>query len=92
MFVTNPSADEIEILVQNVSLSELANPPFKGAVTFQKVYYSPGSRAERHRETYVAQIDFVLRDHVPNEFVRVNPLGLQVTYFRVDQAFEEARP
>jgi len=34
----------------------------------------------------------VLRDHVPNEFVRVNPLGLQVTYFRVDQAFEETRP
>jgi hypothetical protein len=23
--------------------------------------------------------------------VRVNPLGLQITYFRVDQAFEEAR-
>jgi type IV secretion system protein VirB5 len=91
IFVTNPSADEIEVLVQNVSLSELANPPFKGTVTFQKVYYSPGSRAERNRETYVAQIDFVLRDHVPNEFVRVNPLGLQVAYFRVDQAFEEGR-
>jgi len=91
MFVTNPSADEIEVLVQNVSLTELANPPFKAAVTFQKVYYSPGSRAERHRETHVAQIDFVLRDHVPNEFVRVNPLGLQVAYFRVDQAFEEVR-
>jgi hypothetical protein len=26
---------------------------------------------------------------VPNAFVRVNPLGLQVSYFRVDQAFEE---
>ena len=90
-FVSNPSADEVEILVQNVSLSELANPPFKAAVTFQKVYYSPGSRTERHRETHVAQIDFVLRDHVPNEFVRVNPLGLQVAYFRVDQAFEEGR-
>ena len=25
-------------------------------------------------------------------FVRVNPLGLQITYFRVDQAFEETRP
>jgi hypothetical protein len=23
--------------------------------------------------------------------VRVNPLGLQITYFRVDQAFEETR-
>jgi hypothetical protein len=25
---------------------------------------------------------------VPNAFVRVNPLGLQITYFRVDQAFK----
>lgn len=90
-FVTNPSADEIEVLVQNVSLSELANPPFRAAVIFQKVYYSPGSRTERNRESYIAQIDFLLRDHVPNEFVRVNPLGLQIAYFRVDQAFEEER-
>src|SRR6185436_14893196 len=29
MFVTNPSADEVEVLVQNVSLSELSKPPFK---------------------------------------------------------------
>jgi type IV secretory pathway component VirB8 len=55
------------------------------------VLYTPGTRVERTRETYVAQIDFVMRDHVPNEFVRVNPLGLSVTYFRVDQAFEERR-
>ena len=90
-FVTNPSADEVEIQVQNVSLSELAKPPYKAAVTFQKVYFSPGTRTERQRETYVAQVDFALRDQVPNEFVRVNPLGLQIAYFRVDQAFEETR-
>src|SRR5688572_3649234 len=91
MFVTNPSADEVEVVVQNVSLSELAKPPYKAAVTFQQVYYSPGTRTERQRETYVAQVDFTLRDHVPNEFVRVNPLGLQIAYFRVDQAFEDGR-
>src|SRR6187397_1594487 len=91
MFVTNPTADEIEVSVQNVSLSELATPPFKAAVTFQKVYYTPGTRSERNRETYVAQVDFILREHVPNEFVRVNPLGLQIGYFRVDQAFQEGR-
>ena len=90
-FLTSPSSDEIDVVVQNVSLSELATPPFKATVTFQKVFFAPGSRAERHRETHVAQVDFVMRDHVPNEFVRVNPLGLQITYFRVDQAFEEAR-
>ena len=76
--------------VQNVSLTELTASPYKASVSFQKLLYAPGTRQERARQTYVAQIDFVLRDHVPNEFVRVNPLGLQVTYFRVDQAFEEA--
>ena len=88
-FVTNPVADEVDVVVQNVSLSELTTTPFKAAVTFQKVFYAPGTRNERSRETYVAQLHFVLRDRVPNAFVRVNPLGLQVAYFRVDQAFEE---
>jgi type IV secretory pathway TrbF-like protein len=90
-FLMNPSADEIEIVVQNVSLSELTTAPFKATVSFQKVFYTPGTRHERSRETHVAQVDFALRDHVPNEFVRVNPLGLQIAYFRVDQAFEEAK-
>src|SRR6187551_467702 len=88
-FLTNPSADEVDIVVQNVSLSELAKPPFKASVSFQKLLYAPGTRQERARQTFIAQIDFTLRDRVPNEFVRVNPLGLQVSYFRVDQAFEE---
>ena len=88
-FLTKPSTDEVDVVVQNVSLSELTSAPFKAAVTFQKVYYTPGTRHERARETHVAQIDFVMRDHVPNEFIRVNPLGLQIAYFRVDQAFEE---
>ncbi|PYR05966.1 MAG: hypothetical protein DMF99_27035 [Acidobacteria bacterium] len=88
-FLTNLSADENDVVVQNVSLRELTKPPYKAAVTFQKVLYTPGLLTERARETYVAQIDFMLRDRVPNEFVRVNPLGLQISYFRVDQAFEE---
>lgn len=89
-FVTNAAEDEIDIVVQNVSLSELTRQPFKASIAFQKVHYAPGNRQERSKETYVAQVDFVLRDQVPNEFVRVNPLGLQVVYFRIDQAFDEA--
>jgi type IV secretory pathway TrbF-like protein len=90
-FLTNASADEVDIVVQNVSLSELTTPPFKASVTFQKVFYTPGTRTQRAQQTHVAQVDFIMREHVPNEFVRVNPLGLQIAYFRVDQAFEEAR-
>lgn len=91
-FLTNPSADEVDIVVQNVSLSELAKPPYKASISFQKVLYSPGTRQERARHTLVAQVDFAMREHVPNEFVRVNPLGLQISYFRVDEAFEEGKP
>lgn len=90
-FLTNASADEVDVVVQNVSLSELARPPFKASVSFQKLLYAPGTRQERGRQTFIAQIDFTMRDRVPNEFVRVNPLGLQISYFRVDQAFEESR-
>jgi len=88
-FLTDAAALETDITVLNVSLSELTTPPYKAAVTFQKVFYTPGTRTERTRETDVAQINFTLRDRVPNGFVRVNPLGLQISYFRVDQAFEE---
>src|SRR5437870_5306102 len=42
-FVTNAAADEVDIAVQNVSLSELTKPPYKASVAFQKVFYTPGT-------------------------------------------------
>jgi type IV secretion system protein VirB5 len=89
LFLTNPSADDVDVTVKNVALTELATPPYRAAVDFEKTYYSPGTRQARERETYVAQVEFSLRDAVPNAFIRVNPLGLQVTSFRVDQAFDQ---
>lgn len=87
-FLTNPSSDEVDIEVKNVTFGEFAKPPYKASVDFDQIRFSPGTRQERKRETYVAQMDFVLRDTVPNSFIRVNPLGVQITYFRVDQAFQ----
>lgn len=86
-FLTNPSGDETDIEIKNVTFGELSKAPYKASVDFEKRYVAPGTRQERKRETFVAQIDFVLRDAVPNTFIRVNPLGVQITYFRVDQAF-----
>ena len=43
-FVTNPSADEIEIVVQNVSLSELTTTPFKAAVALYPLCLYGGLR------------------------------------------------
>jgi type IV secretion system protein VirB5 len=82
------AADEVEVQVKNVTLDELKAAPYKAAVDFDQVSYGPGSRQEKKRETFVAQITFVLRDQIPNALVLVNPLGLTITYFRVDQAFQ----
>ena len=82
------ASDEIEIQVKNVTLDELKSPPYKAAVDFEQVYYGLGSRQENKRETFVVQLTFALKDQIPNAMVLVNPLGLTITYFRVDQAFQ----
>jgi type IV secretory pathway TrbF-like protein len=87
LLLTNPSADDVDVTVKNVTLTELTAPPYRAVIDFEKSYYSQGTRQERKHETYVAQVQFTLRDAVPNAFIRVNPLGMQITNFRVDQAF-----
>src|SRR6266567_781192 len=81
------TADETEIQVRNVTLDDLKAPPYKAVVEFDKVLVGFGTRQERRRDTHVAQITFVLRSQIPNAVIPVNPLGLTITYFRVDQAF-----
>lgn len=81
------TGDEIDVEVRNVTLDELKGPPYRAAVEFDEVKYAFGSRGETSRATFLAQVTFVLRDQVPNAVVLVNPLGLTITYFRVDQAF-----
>jgi type IV secretory pathway component VirB8 len=80
--------DEIDIDVKNVSIEDLRQPPYKATVEFEKIYYEGRDHTESRREKYVASFVFVVRDRVPNAWIPVNPLGLTITYFREDQAFE----
>jgi type IV secretion system protein VirB5 len=82
------TADEVDIHVKNVTLDDLTTSPYKASIDFEKVSYSLTNRQERARDTFVAQLTFVLRDQIPNAMVLVNPLGLTITYVRVDQAFK----
>jgi type IV secretion system protein VirB5 len=86
-FLTGTS-DEVEIQVRNVTLEDLKEPPYKAVVEFDRVYYAVGNHQEHLRDTCVAHLTFVVRDQVPNAAIPVNPLGLTVTYVRVDQAFK----
>jgi len=80
--------DEIEVSVKNVAIEDLRQAPYRATVDFEKVYYSLGDHAERKRERYVAHVVFIVKEQVANDMVPVNPLGLTITYFREDQAFD----
>ena len=81
------AGDEIEIQVTGIAIEDLRMPPYRAAVDFVKIYYAP-DHTELRREKYVAHFVFVVRDRVPNTMIPVNPLGLTITYFREDQAFQ----
>lgn len=81
------SADDIDVRVKNVSIEDLRQPPYRATVEFEKVYYG-ADRAETKREKYVGNFVFTFREKVPNAVIPVNPLGLVITYFREDQAFQ----
>ncbi|HEY6252950.1 MAG TPA: VirB8/TrbF family protein [Candidatus Angelobacter sp.] len=86
-YLQNQPAD-IDIDVVKVSIEDLRSAPYKASVDFYEVFYNPLDRTETRRVLYTAHFVFFFRDSVPNELIQVNPLGLSITYFREDAAFQ----
>lgn len=86
-YLENQQAD-IDIDVVKVSIEDLRAAPYKASVDFYEVFYNPLDRTETRRVLYTAHFVFIFRDSVPNDLIQVNPLGLAVTYFREDAAFQ----
>jgi type IV secretion system protein VirB5 len=82
------TSEEIEVDVKNVSIEDLRRSPYRATVDFEKIYYTAADHLELKREKYVANFVFVVKDRVSNALIPVNPLGLTITYFREDQAFQ----
>ena len=80
--------DEIEVNVSNVAIEDLRKQPYKASVDFEKVYYTSTDHVMTGRERYVGHFVFSVMERVPNSLIPVNPLGLIITYFRDDQAFQ----
>ena len=86
-FLEDSDHADIEIHVKQVAIEQLTEPPFKASVDFDQVFYNPVDRSERKRDSYTANFIFVFRDHVSNDMIQVNPIGIAITYFREDAAF-----
>jgi len=88
--VLTGATDEIDVRVNNVSIEDLRHAPYRATVDFEKSYYGPDRNLNK-KERYIANLVFVVKDHVPNAMIPINPLGLTITYFREDQAFQESK-
>src|SRR5579864_7915615 len=87
-YLQDPTAPNIDIEVAKVSIEDLRSAPYKATVDFYEIAYSPADHVESKRTLYTAHFVFLFRDSVPNDLIQVNPLGLAVTYFREDEAFQ----
>ncbi len=89
-FLTDPGAPQTDIDVQQVTLEPMDKPPYRARVDFYRVEYEPADHSVLKKTLYTASFLYLFRDSVPNALIPVNPLGLTITYFRVDQAFTDA--
>ena len=87
-FLLDPSAPNIDIEVKNVAIEDLRSAPYRARIDFFKIYSNPVDHSVLRRELWTANVVYTFRDRVENEMLQVNPLGLTITYFRQDQAFQ----
>ena len=77
----------VSIVVKNVILDDLKTSPYSARIEFERVYTNPQDMHELKREQLTASVTYMFRDSVHNQQLAVNPLGLTIIRFRVDQAF-----
>ncbi|MEO6804856.1 MAG: VirB8/TrbF family protein [Edaphobacter sp.] len=77
----------VDVVVKNIVLDDLRISPYSARIEFEKVYQSPTDQTEIKRERWTATVTYVFRDNVQNSELAVDPLGLTIIRFRVDQAF-----
>lgn len=87
-FLADSLVPEMDVDVQQVVIEPMEKAPYKATVDFFEIEYSPVDHAVMKRTLYTASFLFTFRDHIPNQDILVNPLGLAITYFREDQAFK----
>jgi len=80
--------EDVDVQVKSVAIEDLRKAPYRATVDYEKVFYQPSTRQEIRRERYVGNFVFTVKDKVSNAMIPVNPLGLTITYFREDQAFQ----
>jgi type IV secretion system protein VirB5 len=86
-YVKDSTLPYVDIEVKNVILDDLRQSPYSARIEFEKVFTNSGDQSVLKREKWTATVTYVFNPQVSNEKTTVDPLGLTIIRFRVDQAF-----
>jgi type IV secretion system protein VirB5 len=86
-YVKDSTLPYVDIEVKNVILDDLRQSPYSSRIEFDKVFTNSGDQSVLKREKWTATVTYVFNPQVSNEKTTVDPLGLTIIRFRVDQAF-----
>jgi type IV secretory pathway TrbF-like protein len=86
-YLKDSSLPYVDITIKNVILDDLRTSPYSARIEFERVYTNPQDLQEIKREALTASVTYVFRPNVKNDALAINPLGLTIVRFRVDQAF-----
>ena len=86
-YVKDSTLPYVDVDVKNVILDDLRQSPYSARIEFEKVFTNPADQSIIKREQWTATVTYVFNPQVSNEKTTVDPLGLTIIRFRVDQAF-----
>jgi type IV secretory pathway TrbF-like protein len=78
----------VDINIKSVILDDLRVSPYSARIEFEKVYTNANDHTQLKTERWTASVTYVFADHVVNNALAFNPLGLTIVRFRADQAFD----
>jgi type IV secretory pathway TrbF-like protein len=86
-YIKDSTLPYVDIEVKNIILDDLRQSPYSARIEFDKVFTNSGDQSVLKREKWTATVTYVFNPQVSNEKTTVDPLGLTIIRFRVDQAF-----
>src|SRR3984957_20501754 len=86
-YVKDSSLPYVDVEIKNIILDDLRQSSLSARIEFEKVYTNSADHTELKRKRWTASVTYVFRENVKNNELAVNPLGLTIVRFRVDQAF-----
>jgi type IV secretory pathway TrbF-like protein len=86
-YIKDGSLPYVDVEIKDIILDDLRQSSLSARIEFEKVYTNSADHTELKRERWTASVTYVFRENVKNNELAVNPLGLTIVRFRVDQAF-----